>query len=575
MKTKFVLFWAAIICIGLTSCKKEDAPFIEIPVESAEVKFDESTKTQTITFDVNQSWKAAVKQTKADDVTWVTLSPQSGQAGKATLTISAGESFLQSDRTAYIHIQIDGLTKTIAVTQTAGIPKLANDEAATKTPSTGFYVINEDWFGWDNGTVNYFKTVGNSLEATYRAYRAANPNDMLGTTSSFATIWGENVYLCSKQGTRLVVADAKTLKKKKSFDNIGGDGRAFAGIDNKKGYLSLGNGIVAFDIDKLEIGARIEGISGQVGNMSLAGGRVFAVSQSKVYVINAQTDKLELTFEGAFSTLAQSKDGDIWVASSKGLLRINPHTLDKETIEYPANASVGNSWGAWNAGSLCASTQTNTLYWSTGGGMFGGGKVVVKFDVDTRVANPSFYTLGKSEHNTQLEFYGAGLRVDPLTDELILTVKHSGWGASGAYNWIYKLNATGQEVTNLKLKGDNGVASGWGGNAEDWDGKYFWYPSVPFFEDANKPQILVNQIILAKNEEKTLDLEKIILDHDNSFASIQKKVAFADEKLVAGSISDGKLTIKAGDKPAKSTCVISVISNGVLVEKTVRLDITE
>ncbi len=86
---------------------------------------------------------------------------------------------------------------------------------AAAIASQGFYVANEDWFGHDNGSVNYFKNDGSII---YRAYRAANNGEKFGVTTQFATIYGDNAYFISKQGNRLVVADAKTLKKEGCAD---------------------------------------------------------------------------------------------------------------------------------------------------------------------------------------------------------------------------------------------------------------------------------------------------------------------------------------------------------------------
>ena len=152
--------------------------------------------------------------------------------------------------------------------------------------------------------------------------------------------------------------------------------------------------------------------------------------------------------------------------------------------------------------------------------MFGGGRKVLKYDIN-KATSSVIYELGQSEEGEQLAFYGAGLRVDPLTDNLILTVKHDGWGASGAYNWIYKLDNTGHEITHFALKGDNGSGASWAGNAEDWNEKYFWFPALPLFEDANKPQILLNQIMLSPDEEVKIDLSEKVVDYDNTLASIQ------------------------------------------------------
>lgn len=572
MKRKFLWLAIASLSLAFTACSKTDSqepPRIEIPEEFKTVSLDEGKKTQEVTFEAGTAWAVSVddQETKAGEASWLTVSPLNGPAGKATLTITAGDSYLTTARTAYLHIEIDGQTKSIAVTQTPGFPELADDEAVEPVAASGFYVANEDWFGHDNGTVNYFLKSGTGYEPSYRVYRAANDGAELGVTTQFGTIWGDNVYFCSKQGNRFVVADAKTLKQKAVFPNIGGDGRIFVGVSDTKGYIGHASGIVVFDIANMQLGQPVEGVSGQIGTMCLAGGRVFAVTQkSGLVIIDTATNKVESTVAGTYNTLTRSKDGDVWVAGANKLIRYNPATLESEEIEYPDGAKVGSSWGAWNAGSLCASTQKNVLYWANG-------TKIVKFDVDTRTANTAIYTLGVSESGKQLAFYGAGMRVDPLTDELILTVKHSGWGDAGAYNWIYKLNADGQEVTHFAVKGDNGSGLSWAPAGSSWDEKYFWFPAIPFFEDVNKPQILLNQILLTAGEEKTIDLAEKVVDYDNTAASIQKTIVFGEGGLATGVLEGNMLTIKAGDQPGSTTLTIRAVSNGVPVKKTVRVDI--
>lgn len=572
MKRTSLWLALAALSVTFTACSKTESPVpprIEIPAEFTSVSLDEGKKTQEITFEAGSAWTVSIddQETKAGETSWLTVSPLNGPAGKATLTITAGDSYLTTARTAYVHIEIDGQSQSIAVTQTPGFPELADDQAAEPVAAGGFYVANEDWFGHDNGTVNYFLKNGTAYEPSYRVYRAANDGAELGVTTQFATIWGDYVYFCSKQGNRFVVADAKTMKQKAVFPTIGGDGRSFVGVNDTVGYIGHGNGIVAFDIANMQLGQAVEGVTGQVGSMCLASGRVFAITQKNgLVIIDAATNKVESTVAGTYNTLTRSKDGDVWVAGANKLIRYNPATLETEEIDYPDGAKVGSSWGAWNAGSLCASTQKNVLYWTNG-------TKVVKFDVDTRTANTAIYTLGTSESGKQLAFYGAALRVDPLTDELILTVKHSGWGDAGAYNWIYKLNADGQEVTHFAVKGDNGSGLSWAGNADTWDGKYFWFPAMPFFEDANKPQILLNQILLTAGEEKTVDLTDKIVDYDNTAASIQKSVVFSEDGLATGVLEGNTLTIKAGDQPGSTTLTLRAVSNGVPVEKSVRVDI--
>lgn len=578
MNKNFLKLWALALVAVLTfstSCSDDVDPIIQIPSDFSEVKFDGEELTKTVKFNSNQEWSAAVMETRSADVSWLDVSPKSGQAGEVTLTLTAEESFSLEERTAYVHIIIDGLSKSIEVKQSAGILIIEDDAVESAVSSKGFYVANEDWFGHDFGSVNFFENNGNSYDPQYRVYRAVNDGATLGVTTTYAKVWGDNAYFVSKQGKRLVVADAKTLKNKADFEDLNGigDGRGFMGVNDKKAYISGSSGVVVFDIENLSIGSKIEGVSGQIGNMVVSAGRVFAVSNNTLYVIDAEADEVEETYAGSYNTLTVSKDGDVWVASANKLIQLDPATLEQEEIDYPGGANINAAWGAWNASGLTASTQTNTLYWTAGGTSWGGDKKVVKYDIDSKTADTELFQLGNSSYGTATEFYGAGLRVNPLTDELVLTVRHSGWGDNYAYNWIHILDNNGTEKSHFELEGDNGTASDWQGD-DAWGNKYYWFPAMPFFEDANKPQILINQILLKAGEEKVINLDEVVFDHDNSVASILKSVSFEESELATVSLDGNELTATAGEVAGKTVCTISVVSNGVKVEKEVRLDIT-
>lgn len=89
---------------------------------------------------------------------------------------------------------------------------VADSTAKAVESGKGFYLINEGWFGNDEGSVNYFKKGENAYDISYFVYKKANGEETLGTTTCHSAIWGDNIYFVSKQGNRLVVADAKTLK---------------------------------------------------------------------------------------------------------------------------------------------------------------------------------------------------------------------------------------------------------------------------------------------------------------------------------------------------------------------------
>lgn len=70
-------------------------------------------------------------------------------------------------------------------------------------------------------------------------------------------------------------------------------------------------------------------------------------------------------------------------------------------------------------------------------------------------------------------------------------------------------------------------------------------------------------------EEKEIDLKEKVVDYDNTFASMQFEVSEASNATVQ--LEAGVLTVTAGATEGVSTCKLSVISNGVRVEKDIEI----
>ena len=439
----------------------------------------------------------------------------------------------------------------------------ADDKAQPKVEAKGFYIVNEGWYGHDKGSVNYFEKNGTSYTPRYRAFKAANPDTELGNTTCYGAIWGDHFYLISKQGNRLVIADAQNLKSKKIITDLGGDGRSFVGIDEKKAYIGYNGGIKTFNIENLTLGEAIAGVSGEIGNMCYAYGKVFAVSDENLYIIDAKTDKVEKTVTGSYDTyksVVTAKDGSVWVAAANNFIVYNPNDLENtKEIAYPGNAAVSSSWGSWNPGGLCASTQTNTLYWTTGTSSWSL-NAVCKYDIDASNANSSFYTLPNDEAGQKRVLYGAGLRVDPLSDNLVLQSCRE-W--EYAYNWLFLLSNTGTLNTSFEVADDKEPTAGNG---------YYWFPSMPVFEDANKPQILLNQVMMGTNKKVEIDLSTKVVDYDNIFATMATQAELLDKKDQAKvSIAGNKLVIESLTQEGNFKLKLTVVSNGVKVEKEIEL----
>ena len=344
----------------------------------------------------------------------------------------------------------------------------------------GVFILNEDWFGHNNSTINFMTSSG---DFAYRIFQTANPGKELGCTSQFGTIFGDNMFITSKQpkdggasieGGRLNVVDAKTMKVKAQFTDIGGgDGRAFLGVNDSVGYIGASNGIFLFDIKNLTVGDQLKGASnsgglynGQVGMMVRTKTYVFAVQQSKgVLVIDPLKHEIIKLIEGSFSTLTQSKDGSVWVGAGSRLLCIDPETLEETYLSLPDGLTIPDSWYAWTAGVLCASTQENAIYWTKGGG-FSSGNEIYRYEI----GNPSsmdkpFYTIPEKG---RVLYVGAGLRVSP-DDKLYI----SAFENFGSINyWQYVVDAkTGRQLGCYPLEPS------------------YWFPAMHIFPDNEAPVV--------------------------------------------------------------------------------------
>ncbi|ANF50367.1 secretion protein [Chryseobacterium glaciei] len=439
--------------------------------------------------------------------------------------------------------------------------------------TNGYFIVNEEWFGHTNGSVNFVDNNGN---VNYRVYSNANNNQAFGATTQYGTIYGDKFYFISKQaadggdtqytpGGRLVVANASTMQKIAGFNNIGGgDGRSFVGVNEHKGYIGASNGIYTFDIDNLSVGSLIpttgggSQYAGQIGNMIRTSQYVFAVKQAAgILVINPNTDTVVATIAGSFHSIVQAKDGSIWTVQDQKVVNINPVTFAKIEYAIPTTKYIG-AWGAWNAGSFTASNQQNALYWINSINSFASGTQIVKFDVNTKTFNENFAAIpGQTGTYKQIP-YGAALRVNPVTDEIILNTTESGYGAHYQKNWIHTFNNTGT-LTNTKILND-----------------YYWFPAITVFPDTTNPVVsntFPSQVSV--NGTSTIDLKTVISDGDNLAVAIVKSIkSNSNTAVVSAVINANEELVLTPQGSGTADIVLSFNSNGKVVEKTLTVNAT-
>lgn len=475
----------------------------------------------------------------------------------------------------------------------------------------GVFLLNEDWYSHNNSTLNFIRP--DNIDEPFSYYiiqnNDANNGQSLGCTSQFGAVYGDNLYVISKQaqdggdksgrrGGRIVVADAYTMEIKKRIPLIMtnekgqsiADGRCFVGVDETKGYVGTSNGIYILDFNNFEITRRIEGtenplITGneinsdgvgplyqnQIGMMLRSSDYVFAIQQDKgVLVINPETDKIEKVIEGCFSTMVQSKDGNIWVgrntnmdyqqypyATEKGisgecwdgteLLRIDPATLDTEPVNITLGG-IGQTWYAWTAGSLCASTHENVLYftfnenkssWFTTSKMY-------KFDINRR----NFQLIYDSSEDGRY-FYGAGIRINPLDDKLYAALYISYIIQN---YWVYQMSNTGQVLQEYEPI------------------RRYWFPAMFIFPDIHAPEVKEFTDITLKNSPVEIDLATMATDKDNLDIAITKRIlSVSNDAIATATIRNNRL--KLIPKVAGSTDItIRFNSNGKFVDKILHIN---
>lgn len=121
-KTVFVLLSVVLVaCSGEEKVNLPDEPEIpEAEIALAEGTdehplLDDSGGTVTLRFTATADWKATVGNVRASS--WITVSPTSGKAGEASVTISIAANDGTSERTASVFLDCGGSRETIVVSQ--------------------------------------------------------------------------------------------------------------------------------------------------------------------------------------------------------------------------------------------------------------------------------------------------------------------------------------------------------------------------------------------------------------------------------------------------------------------------
>ena len=334
----------------------------------------------------------------------------------------------------------------------------------------------------------------------------------------------------------------------------------------------------------------------QIGMMLRTQDYVFAIKQDLgVLVIDPQTDEIITIIEGCFSTMAQSKDGNIWVGvnyqeegsednlnypygwngdawNGSQLMCIDQYTLETKKVRLDTGG-IPQSWYAWTAGTLTASETENVLYFvytdpSLGQINWFRNCVLYRFNIDAidwnniDLSNPDeAYAEGACEEIydssfDNLYFYGGALQCNPKDGNLYASL-YVGENIA-TQEWIYAIINSEGEMTQYQEPI-----------------KRYWYPAMFIFPDNEAPIVDgLEDITIADKNSVTVTLADKVTDNDSRNAAIVKSVSYvADESIVKAEITKGDLVLTPLNK-GNTAVEIAFNSNGKVVTKSINVSVT-
>ena len=508
--------------------------------------------------------------------------------------------------------------------------------------TNGVYVLNEDWYGHNNSTLNFWNPEAETID--YLIMQMANNYEYsLGCTSQYGQLYGDFIVITGKQDKdpgepgdmmsgRVAILHKNTLKpvgdevhpliSVNENDKSDADGRGVCFVDNEKFYIGTSNGIYVFkwneqgkiftwDSEKIIPGTENNLITGdevsnadglgplyqnQIGMMLRTQDYVFAIKQDLgVFVIDPETDEVVKIIEGCFSTMAQSKDGNIWVGvnyqeegnesnlnypygwngdawNGSQLMCIDQYTLETKKVRLDSGG-IPQSWYAWTAGTLTASETENALYFvytdpSLGQINWFRNCVLYRFNIDAvdwdniDLSNPDeAYAEGACEEIydssfDNLYFYGGAIQCNPKDGNIYASL-YVGENIA-TQEWIYAIISPEGEMIQYQEPI-----------------KRYWYPAMFIFPDNEAPIVEdLEDITIDDKNPVEITLADKVTDNDSRNAAIVKSISnVSDESIVKAEIIKGNLVLTPLKK-GNTVVEVAFNSNGKVVTERVNVSVT-
>ena len=461
------------------------------------------------------------------------------------------------------------------------------------TFTNGIIFINEDRFGPNQGSINYYNYDYDEME--YNVYAFVNPDTKLGVTTQYGQLFGDKLFVVSKQangnessgstvGSRLAVLDAKTLKQQGSILRFGEspdsvyDGRAYCGVTADKGYVSTSAGIFVIDVPTMSVTGAIDGTMSsakgdqnslyydQCGDMVRFGQYVFAVQQGRgLHVIDPATDAVVTTLPFPnIVTVFVTAGGNLYVANnsreiydySGGPYEANFTRIDPVTLEVMDVHDLGDmhgamsSWGAWRACMVCVDPVNERVYYNYDEYQ----NYISSYDFTTRMFTDELITLPEGVEinwdgtKERQGLYASAISFDPHTGDMVVQTTEA---APLSYqnfnhNWVLFYDAN-----TLELKKQVRLQDA------------YWFPSMAVYPDVCNPTVVMTDRQLPEGESQEIDLLHAVNDADNMAALAVTTAKSANPQVARAWVSGTSLHVEAV-APGRTTVTVTTDSNGKL-----------
>lgn len=362
-----------LVAIAAIACKKEDPIVPEIKVTTTEFTLplagteDMSYKVQ---FNANVDWTAALKETTE----WCTITPASGVAGDASVTVIALENPTEEQRTVTLVLTAGTAVKELVLTQEAVfIPRLST------TPADGVNVPQAGGSASVEVTANVAYTVTVDAEATWLTVaQDGNTVTMTATANEEYAARGANVTFATEhegvgavvyvyQEGRATKLWTKNVADLPDFDpskrvKLAKYGDLLAVANTTKVYaLNPATGEVAMTLNMPEGFNADNVLVDDAGNFLLAADVIGTGDLALFYVPDPFNPAPQLIF---------TYNSGNYYSAETGNIRVKGNILDDAVITAVASDGAGGALLAWEVvDGVCSDWKwTNVPYtaWSVG-----------------------------------------------------------------------------------------------------------------------------------------------------------------------------------------------------------------